>query len=237
MPESTYSPRLRTGVILCGAGTAGAYHAGVLKALTEAGIKLDVLAAHGAGVMTALAAAIDGGAKVWDPAGPWTAPALKRAYRWRAALRISMIGLIAAAGVFLVPALVLIVAGFTYAAGIVAVARGPHQPLGQPGERVSAICRDAVRSAGLADHRSQVVCSGRPDHCRRARGVRGARASRGTVQAPLAGRLLVASARRARWTRRSRPGRFSRRCGRSSAARPTSLVRPRARLAGATWMS
>ena len=41
MPESTYSPRLRTGVILCGAGTAGAYHAGVLKALTEAGIKLD----------------------------------------------------------------------------------------------------------------------------------------------------------------------------------------------------
>src|SRR6188508_375151 len=119
MPESTYSPRLRTGVILCGAGTAGAYHAGVLKALTEAGIKLDVLAAHGAGVMTALAAAIDGGAKVWDPAGLWTAPALKRAYRWRAALRISMIGLIAAAGVFLVPALVLIVAGFTYAAGIV----------------------------------------------------------------------------------------------------------------------
>ena len=119
MPESTYSPRLRTGVILCGAGTAGAYHAGVLKALTEAGIKLDVLAAHGAGVMTALAAAIDGGAKVWDPAGPWTAPALKRAYRWRAALRLSMIGLIAAAGVFLVPAVVLIVAGFTYAAGIV----------------------------------------------------------------------------------------------------------------------
>ena len=120
MPESNYSPRLRTGVILCGAGTAGAYHAGALKALTEAGIKLDVLAAHGAGVMTALAAAIDGGAKVWDPAGPWTAPALKRAYRWRAALRISVVGLIAAAGVFFVPALVLIAAGFTYAAGIVA---------------------------------------------------------------------------------------------------------------------
>ena len=120
MPESNYSPRLRTGVILCGAGTAGAYHAGVLKALTEAGIKLDVLAAHGAGVMTALAAAIDGGAKVWDPGGPWTAPALKRAYRWRTALRIAVIGLVAAAGVFLVPALVLIVAAAIYAAGTIA---------------------------------------------------------------------------------------------------------------------
>lgn len=120
MPESTYSPRLRTGVILCGAGTAGAYHAGVLKALTEAGIKLDVLAAHGAGVTTALAAAIDGGAKVWDPAGPWTAPALTRAYRWRAALRIGMLGLVLSVAVFLAPALVLLSAGVTYAAGSVA---------------------------------------------------------------------------------------------------------------------
>jgi hypothetical protein len=120
MAESTYSPRLRTGVILCGAGTAGAYHAGVLKALTEAGIKLDVLAAHGAGVVTALAAAIDGGARVWDPGGPWTTPALKRAYRWRPALRIAGIGLLAAVGVFLAPALVLVLAGFTYAVGMVA---------------------------------------------------------------------------------------------------------------------
>ena len=53
MSESSYSPRLRTAVVLCGSGTAGAYHAGALKALTEAGIKIDVIAAHGAGVMTA----------------------------------------------------------------------------------------------------------------------------------------------------------------------------------------
>ena len=46
--------RIRRGsarrVVLCGAGTAGAYQAGVLRALAEAGVKIDVLAAHGAGV-------------------------------------------------------------------------------------------------------------------------------------------------------------------------------------------
>jgi predicted acylesterase/phospholipase RssA len=41
-------------VVLCGAGTAGAYQAGVLRAMTEAGLKIDVLSGHGPGVMTAL---------------------------------------------------------------------------------------------------------------------------------------------------------------------------------------
>ena len=39
--DSSYSPRLRTAVLLCGTGTAGAYQAGVLRALTEAGVKID----------------------------------------------------------------------------------------------------------------------------------------------------------------------------------------------------
>ena len=42
MTESTYSPRLRTAVVLCGAGTAGVYQAGVLRALAEAGVKIDL---------------------------------------------------------------------------------------------------------------------------------------------------------------------------------------------------
>ena len=64
MADPTYSPRLRTAIVLCGAGTAGAYQAGALRALTEAGIKVDLLAAHGAGVVTALCGAIDGGARL-----------------------------------------------------------------------------------------------------------------------------------------------------------------------------
>ena len=38
MAETHYSPRLRTAVVLCGAGTAGIYEAGVLRALSEAGV-------------------------------------------------------------------------------------------------------------------------------------------------------------------------------------------------------
>jgi hypothetical protein len=112
--DGSYSPRLRTGVIFCGTGTAGAYQAGVLKALTEAGVKIDLLAGHGAGVMTALCGAIDGGARLWDASGPWTDARLRGAYRWRPALRIAAWGLIAAAAVLALPLIVLVWATLLY---------------------------------------------------------------------------------------------------------------------------
>ena len=120
MSETTYSPRLRTGILLCGAGTAGAYHAGVLRALVEAGVKIDVVAAHGAGMTTALAVAIDGGAKLWDPAGPWTDQRLRQAYRWRPALRWAAYGLLAAIGLLLTPLIILVLAALAYALGTLA---------------------------------------------------------------------------------------------------------------------
>ena len=55
-----YSPQRRTALVLTGTGTAGAYHAGVLRALHEAGVKIDVVGAHGVGVVGALFAAVDG---------------------------------------------------------------------------------------------------------------------------------------------------------------------------------
>jgi hypothetical protein len=103
-------------VILCGTGTAGAYHAGALRAILESGIKIDVLAAHGAGAATALAAAIEGGARIWDPAGPWTDARLRGAYRWRAGLRAAFGGLLAAAALLLSPLLVLVVGALAYTA-------------------------------------------------------------------------------------------------------------------------
>lgn len=119
MAETAYSPRLKTGVVLSGAGTAGAYHAGVLRAIVESGIKVDVLAAHGAGVLTALATAVDGGARVWDPAGPWTDARLSKAYRWRLALRIAFAGLLACFALLLSPLLVLVLAALVYGASVV----------------------------------------------------------------------------------------------------------------------
>ena len=45
----------------------------------------------------ALCGAIDGGARLWDAAGPWSDSRLRAAYRWRAALARGAWGLIAAA--------------------------------------------------------------------------------------------------------------------------------------------
>jgi hypothetical protein len=122
--HSSYSPRLRTGLILCGAGTAGAYQAGVLRAIVESGIKIDVLAAHGAGVVNALCAAVDGGPRLWATDGPWTNPRLSGAYRWRPSLRWAAAGLIAMAAVLLLPLVVLIAAAGVYAVSVISALVG-----------------------------------------------------------------------------------------------------------------
>ena len=69
-----YSPRQRTALVLAGTGTAGAYHAGVLRALAEAGVRIDLVAGRGMGAVTALYAAVDAAATLWEPAGIWTGP-------------------------------------------------------------------------------------------------------------------------------------------------------------------
>lgn len=120
MALSSYAPRFRTAVVLCGSGTAGAYHAGVLRALTEAGVKIDLIAAHGAGVIGALSGAADGGLELSSAAGPWMSSRMKRAYRWRLSLRMAAWGMLAAAGLLLSPLAVLVIASLAYMAGVVA---------------------------------------------------------------------------------------------------------------------
>src|SRR5436190_12812822 len=83
-----YSPKLRTALVLIGTGTAGAYHAGVLRALHEAGVKLDVVAGRGIGVVGALFAAIDGVQRLWEDNGLWRTPDLRSLYRWSGVARI-----------------------------------------------------------------------------------------------------------------------------------------------------
>jgi len=77
-----YSPRRRTALVLTGTGTAGAYHAGVLRALHEAGVKLDIVAGRGIGVVGALFAAVDGAQRLWDEKGFWRSPAVQSLYSW-----------------------------------------------------------------------------------------------------------------------------------------------------------
>ena len=87
IPES-YSPQRRTALVLTGTGTAGAYHAGVLRAFHEAGVKLDIVAGRGIGIVGAMFAAVDGSQRLWDEKGFWRARGIEKLYRWRVAPRV-----------------------------------------------------------------------------------------------------------------------------------------------------
>lgn len=102
-PDRQYSTRLRTALVLTGSGTAAAYHAGVLRALHEAGVKIDVVAARGAGAIGALFEAVDGSPRLWEEKGLWRAPSAATFYRWRPPLRVAGWALVAAAVLFAVP--------------------------------------------------------------------------------------------------------------------------------------
>src|SRR3954470_8618515 len=84
-----YSPQRRTALVLSGTGTAGAYHAGALRALHEAGVKIDVVGGRGIGAVDALFAAVDGAARLWEENGYWRAPGVRALYPWRMAPRIA----------------------------------------------------------------------------------------------------------------------------------------------------
>jgi hypothetical protein len=98
-----YAPQLRTALVLTGTGTAGAYHAGVLRALNEAGVKLDVVAGRGIGAVSALFAAIDGGQSLWREKGFWQAPGVRTLYGWRPSLRLAFWAAALAVAIVVVP--------------------------------------------------------------------------------------------------------------------------------------
>jgi hypothetical protein len=118
--DASYSPRLRTALVLAGAGTAGAYQAGAIRALSEAGAKIDLIAAHGPGIANACIASVDGGQKLGEASSPWAAASLRTAYRWRAGLRAAGWGVAVALASLLLPLAVLIIAAFFYALSLLA---------------------------------------------------------------------------------------------------------------------
>lgn len=98
-----YSPLRRTALVLSGTGTAGAYHAGILRALHEAGVKLDIVAGRGAGVIGALFAAVDGAPRLWDERGIWRSRFVHTWYPWRRSLRAVWAAMVIAVAVVAVP--------------------------------------------------------------------------------------------------------------------------------------
>jgi hypothetical protein len=122
--EPLYHPRLRTALVLIGTGTAGAYHAGALQALHEAGIKIDLVAGRGMGAVGALFAAVDGGEHLWGPRGFWRGAAKLRFYRFRLTLRLTAWLFGAALAALLAPLALLAALLLVYLAGRLTAAAG-----------------------------------------------------------------------------------------------------------------
>ena len=121
-----YSPERRTAVVLSGTGIHGAYHAGVLRALQEAGVKVDLLAGHGAGAANAALGAIDGQARSWEADGLWLGPAAADFYGWTPPVRtLSRLVALLAALLLLPLLLVVATALIVYPLGFVLDTVGP----------------------------------------------------------------------------------------------------------------
>lgn len=121
---STYAPRLRTAVVFTGTGTAGAYHAGVLKALAEAGVKVDLVAGRGIGAASAMLGALDAGTRLWQPTGAWHQPRVASLYRWRLPWTVCGHALLLCALVLSIPILVQAAAALLYPVAYIAALVG-----------------------------------------------------------------------------------------------------------------
>ncbi len=70
-------------MLFTGTGADGVYHAGAMRALQEAGVKVDLVGGRGIGAIAAVLAAVDGGSQLWDSGGFWRSPAVEGFYQWR----------------------------------------------------------------------------------------------------------------------------------------------------------
>lgn len=109
-----YSPKRRTALVLSGAGSSGAYHAGVLKALDDSGIKVDVIVGSGAGTVCGAFGAVPGGEKLYGEGGFWERAGWSVLYRLRPALRTMRLLLAILVGVFLLPVVLALLAGLLF---------------------------------------------------------------------------------------------------------------------------
>jgi hypothetical protein len=113
----SYSPDRRTALVLCGTGAHGAYQAGVLRALQEVGVRVDVMAGHGVGAASAALAAIDGTAKLTDATGLWRGRGVTALYGWKWPIRWAGWVTLALAGVLATPLLFLAAGLVVYPVG------------------------------------------------------------------------------------------------------------------------
>ena len=85
-----YSPKRRTALVFTGSGSTGAYHAGVLRALDESGVKIDLVVGSGIGAVSAAYAAVGGGPRLYGEGGFWEGVRWASFYRLRPTVRLAL---------------------------------------------------------------------------------------------------------------------------------------------------
>lgn len=133
-----YSPRRRTALLLTGSGASGAYHAGVLKALDESGVKLDLVVGSGVGTLGAAFAAVAGGARLYGPEGFWRGLGWASLYRLRPAFAAARALLALVLVVFALPLVAALLAGVAFPVLLIADAVAPGSGQGLLGALVAA---------------------------------------------------------------------------------------------------
>jgi patatin-like phospholipase len=123
-----YSPKRRTALVFTGSGASGAYHAGVLKALEESGIKIDLVVGSGVGTIAAAYAAVDGGSKLYGPGGFWEGVRWSSFFRLRPAALVVLALLATSFVVFLLPVALALLAGLLFPLVLIADRLAPGAP-------------------------------------------------------------------------------------------------------------
>jgi hypothetical protein len=109
-----YSPKRRTALVFTGSGSTGAYHAGVLRALDESGVKIDIVVGSGIGAVTAAYAAVGGGPRLYGKRGFWDGARWGAFYRLRPIVRLAIALLGVSFAIFALPVLLGIVLGILF---------------------------------------------------------------------------------------------------------------------------
>lgn len=109
-----YSPKRRTALVFAGSGSTGAYHAGVLRALDESGVKIDVVVGSGIGAVAAAYAAVGGGARLYGKNGFWDEVRWGAFYRLRPVIRLALALLGVSFAIFALPVLLGLLLGLLF---------------------------------------------------------------------------------------------------------------------------
>ena len=121
---AVFSPRRRTAAILIGEGTGSAYLAGVMKALHDAGVRVDVVLGKGAGALVAALFAIDADSRLGGDDGLFAQVGQvgkRRVWRLQPLYKVTLACLALSFAAFLSPVLV----------GLIALAMLPFAALGR----------------------------------------------------------------------------------------------------------